>query len=320
MAKFTTTKTVEIACSTCGGKGIVKVGMRDGYQRYRCKACKKDFHAKGTAPGKRFPPDQVGTAIRMFYSGMSYKQIAETMESMYDIPEPSKRAIYKWVKEYTTKAVKQMEDHKADVGDEWVVDEMQVKVGGEKYWNWNVMDKETRYILASHLSKRRDAREARAVLRKAAANAASGPKEVRTDRLKSYISAVDDVFGADAKHIQTDGIRAEVNNNLSERLQGTFRQREKTLRGLDSRESGQLYLDGWVLTYNLFRDHESTGGKPPGDKANPAAPFKTWENVVEQTGPRRVVPKVVPAEKPEGKVRRSPSRSKSLSATADLHQ
>ena len=105
------------------------------------------------------------------------------------------------------------------------------------------------------------------VLRKALSNAATGPKEVRTDRLKSYIAAVDDVFGADAKHIQTDGIRAEVHNNLSERLQGTFRQREKTLRGLDSRESGQLYLDGWVLTYNLFRDHESVGGKPPGERA-----------------------------------------------------
>ena len=319
MTQFTTTRTIELACPTCSGKGIVKVGMRDGYQRYRCKACRKDFHAKGTAIGRRFPPDQVGTAIRMFYSGMSYKQIAETMESMYDIPEPSKRAIYKWVKEYTTKAVKQMEDHKADVGDEWVVDEMQVKVGGEKYWNWNVMDSKTRYILASHLSKSRGAREARAVLGKAAANAANGPKEVHTDRLKSYISAVDDVFGADAKHIQTDGIRAEVNNNLSELLQGTFRQREKTLRGLDSRESGQLYLDGWVLTYNLFRDHESTGGKPPGDRANPGAPFKTWEDVVEQTGPRRVVPKVV-VDKPEGKGRRLPSKSKSLSATADLHQ
>ena len=65
------------------------------------------------------------------------------------------------MKEYTEKAVKRMEDHKAEVGDEWVVDEMAVKVGGEQLWNWNVMDKDTRYILASHLSKRRDAREAR---------------------------------------------------------------------------------------------------------------------------------------------------------------
>ena len=242
------------------------------------------------------------------------------MADRYDIPEPSKETIYGWVKEYTKHALKEMEDHKADVGTEWVVDEMQVKAGGQRYWNWNVMDPKTRYILASHLSKSRGAREARAVLRKAAANALSTPKTVRTDRLKSYISAIDDVFGADFKHIQTDGTRAEVHNNLSERLQGTFRQREKTLRGLDSRESGQLYLDGWVLTYNLFREHESIGGKPPAEKAKVGAPFATWADVVEQSGTRRVVPKEVAAEKPEGKVPRSPSRSKSLSATADLHQ
>ena len=307
MTQFSTTKTFELACPSCSGKGIVKVGMRDGYQRYRCKACKKDFHAKGTAVGKRFPPEQVGAAIRMFYSGMSYKQIAEAMERMYEIPEPSKRTIYNWVKEYTTKAVEHMEHHKAEVGDEWVVDEMMVKVGGQQLWNWNVMDSKTRYILASHLSLRRDAREARNVLRKARDNAASGPKEIRTDRLKSYISAVDDVFGADAKHIQTDGIRAEINNNLSERLQGTFRQREKTLRGLESRETGQLYLDGWVLTYNLFRDHEGVGGRPPGERAKVKAPFKSWIDVVETVGPKRVVPKVVEKGRPEsGKARRSP--------------
>lgn len=51
MAQFTTTKTVEIACPACDSKGVVKVGKRDGYQRYECKACKKKFHTKGTAPG-----------------------------------------------------------------------------------------------------------------------------------------------------------------------------------------------------------------------------------------------------------------------------
>ena len=301
--QFTTVKTFELACPACAGKGIVKVGMRDGYQRYQCKACKRKFHAKGTAPGKRFPPDRVGAAIRDFYTGMSYKQIAEGMADRYDIPEPSKETIYRWVKEYTKSALREMENHKAEVGNEWVVDEMVVRVGGRKYWNWNVMDTKTRYVLASYLSLRRDARAARTVLSKAQANAAGNPKIVKTDQLKSYISAVDDVFGADAKHVQSEGIRAELNNNMSERLQGTFRQRERTLRGLDTRESGQLYLDGWVLTYNLFREHESLSDRTPAEKAKLKVPFKTWTDVVEAKGPKRVVPKVVEASKPkpEGK-------------------
>ena len=302
---FTTIEAFQLACPTCDSKGIVKVGRRDSYQRYKCKVCKRKFHANGTAKGQRFSPAQVGAAIRMFYSGMSYKQIAETMETMYDIPEPSKRTIYSWVKKYTSRALDSMKHHKAKTGDEWVADEMVVKVGGEKMWNWNVMDAKTRYILASHLSRRRDTAEARKVMRKAQTNAANTPKVIKTDKLGSYIWGIEDVFGADTKHIQSEGITELVNNNLSERLQGTFRQREKTLRGLDSLKSGQLYLDGWVLTYNLFRDHEGIGGRTPGEKAQVGAPFESWEDVVEQTGPKMVTPQNVVERKvrPTGKLR-----------------
>ena len=55
--------------------------------------CKKKFHLNGNIPGRRFPSEQVGAALGMFYNGMSYKQIAENMEDMFDIPEPSKATI-----------------------------------------------------------------------------------------------------------------------------------------------------------------------------------------------------------------------------------
>ena len=71
----------------------------------------------------------MGAAVRMFYSGMSYKQVAETMAEQYDIPEPSKATIYEWVRDYTDYGLDQMRGPKATVGDEWVVDEMQVTVG-----------------------------------------------------------------------------------------------------------------------------------------------------------------------------------------------
>ena len=53
------------------------------------------------------------------------------------------------------------------------------------------------------------------------------------DKLGSYIWCIENVVGASTKHIQSEGIREKVNCSLSERMQGTVRQREKTLRGLD---------------------------------------------------------------------------------------
>ena len=288
--------TFTVICPECGGGHVKKVGMQAGHQRYQCHACNKKFR-HGIEVGKRIPAEQVGHAVRSYYMGMSYKQIAEAMADAYDIPEPSKATIYEWVREYTDKATKAMRDHKADVGDSWVADEMMVDVGGEKMWNWNVMDEKTRYILASHLSRTRTAGSARATMRKAMEAAKSPPKTIKTDKLRSYTPALKDY--ADIEHVQSQGMRAELNNNLSERLQGTYRARIKTLRGLDTLESGQRYLDGWTLTYNLFREHESLGDKTPGSKTLPNAPFEEWADVV-RGGKAKQKPSTSVVRVPEG--------------------
>ena len=48
-------------------------------------------------------------------------------------------------------------------------------------------------------------------------------------------------------------------------------------------ETGQRYLDGWTLTYNLFREHEGIDYKKPGQMARVDAPFTEWEDVVKGT-------------------------------------
>ena len=278
MAKFT--ETVTIDCPRCKGSRVVKNGTKAGEQRYRCQDCRRTFrNIEETGFKRRYPVEQIGMAIRQFYSGESYKEIAEDMEDRYNIPEPSRPIIYKWVKDYTETAIDIMTDHPADTSGDWVVDEMSVRVGGENLWNWNVLDRGTRYLLASHLSKERNAAQAKKVLRKALAAATEPPKSVTTDKLRSYLPAMREVL-PEAKHIQSEGLRVAINNNLSERMQGTFRDRIKTLRGLDNLESGQRYLDGWTIHYNLFRDHKSLDYDRPGERAKVKPPFKEWSDVV----------------------------------------
>ena len=84
------------------------------------------------------------------------------------------------------------------------------------------------------------------------------------------------MFGNDVEHIQSEGMHSEFNNNLSERLQGTFRDRAKVMRGLQSLGSGQRFLDGWVINYNLFRPHEGLRGRTPAQAAKVHPPFKEW--------------------------------------------
>ena len=281
MAEFTeTTTTYSVTCPGCESNHVIKAGTQSGQQRYRCRKCDKKFRVGGKAEGQRMDAEMVGSAIRDFYSGKSYKQIAEGLHDEYDLPnEPSKSTIYEWVRDYTDKATGQMKGRKAQTGKEWVADELMVDVGGQKMWLWNVMDSETRYIMASHLTPRRDANAARVVLRKAVLAADKPPETIMTDKLKSYIPAVKAVL-PETRHMQSEGMTSDLNNNLSERLQGTFRDRIKTLRGLDSQGSGQRYLDGWVLTYNLFRGYEALRSQTPGERAKVNPPFKEWADVV----------------------------------------
>ena len=83
----------------------------------------------------------------MYYNGTSYKLTAETMDDAYDMPEPSKETLYRWVTEYSKIAKDILDDFPAHTSGKWVADEIQVKVGGEKLWLWNIMDANTRYAL-----------------------------------------------------------------------------------------------------------------------------------------------------------------------------
>ena len=105
MAEYTEIITTEIHCPDCDGDDVIKHGQQTGQQRYRCKTCKKVFRYNGKAEGRQISTEHIGAAIRMFYMGLSYKQIAETMEKQHDIPEPSKQTVYAWVKEFTDQAV-----------------------------------------------------------------------------------------------------------------------------------------------------------------------------------------------------------------------
>ena len=76
MTEFTTTTTYSVNCPACDSGHVVKVGVRNGQQRYRCRGCKKDFRANGKAQGRKMDAELMGSAIRDYFTGKSYQQIA----------------------------------------------------------------------------------------------------------------------------------------------------------------------------------------------------------------------------------------------------
>ena len=279
MAEFK--KTITVNCPHCNSPKVIKKGTRNGYQTYHCKDCDRRFNTIGNAFGSWNKIEHIGAAVDMYHSGMSYKQIAEILERNFGIPEPSKHTIHRWVKEYSEFAKIIVNLHAPETSGHWVADEMQLKVGGKRMWNWNVMDFDTRYVLASHLSPYRGEKDAIAVFEKATrANGGVPPKTITTDGLGSYDAAISLIFPY-TRHFVAPSIYDIVNNNRSERMQGTFRQRTKVMRGLQSRRIRAGH-PGW------FRNRlqpvprpRGTKGGTPAQAARLGANLNRWTDIVE---------------------------------------
>ena len=109
MAKYSQTITVQ--CPRCGSGKVVKRGYHEGKQTFSCKTCARRFFESGETLDNR--AQQVGAAVSMYYDGLSYKRIAENIAATFDRPEPSKRTIYQWVRNYTDKAIVAMREYPA---------------------------------------------------------------------------------------------------------------------------------------------------------------------------------------------------------------
>lgn len=64
------------------------------------------------------------------------------------------------------------------------------------------------------------------------------------------------------RHIRLTG---DKNNNLMERFNGEFRDREKVMRGIKKIDS--VIFDGYQIYHNYIRPHMSLNNQTPADKA-----------------------------------------------------
>jgi len=147
---------------------------------------------------------------------------------------------------------------------------------GGHLWLWDIIDYDTRYLLATRLSRSRTTQDAQMLYDRAVKTAGKEPDKVITDKLASYL---DVRYGKDTDHIQSSPFAVENNTQLIERFHETLKQRTKVMRGLKNLESAHDFIDGWLVHYNYIRPHTSLNDRTPAEVAGINYPYENWADI-----------------------------------------
>jgi transposase-like protein len=279
-------------CKFCGSENFIKYGVRHGKQNYMCKECNRKFVNNQYFEKMKCSPKIICLTLDLYFKGISLRKISDHLKQFYDI-KVYFTTIYRWIDYYIRIMDEYVRQFQPKTGEIWNADEMMVKIGNDWFYLWNVIDDETRFHLASVISKERTKNDARKVMITAKKRShGKRPQFIITDGLKSYIKAIDEEFHTlkrDTIHVGNVGIRGKkagkdiFDNNLVERLHGTIRERNKTQRGLKYEYTP--FVRGHQVYYNFIRPHKSLFGNTPAEIANIDLNLgvNKWENLLKQS-------------------------------------
>jgi transposase-like protein len=289
-----------LVCKFCGSETVVKRGFRNTergkVQRFFCKECGKKFIVDEGFEKMKSTPQIVTIALDLYFKGISMRSIVDHLKQFYNV-EVSHVAVYKWIKKYVSMMKKYADQLVPRVSGIWHSDEMTLNIkdldnhDGLR-WAWNVIDNESRFWLATQITEKREIADARQVLAQASSISKTRPMAIVTDGLRAYEDAISKEFYTmktpRTQHVRIPNIRDRSNNNMVERLHGTIRQRNKSMRGLDDEQTAQTMMDGMRIYYNFIRPHMALKGKTPAQKAGISDNEENrWAELIRKSGLRR---------------------------------
>jgi len=221
-------------------------------------------------------PDTITLTLDLYFKGLSDRKIVDHLKQFHKVSVVH-TTVLRWIKKYLKLLSQYAEKNQVDVGNIWHSDEMTIFIKKEdekRYyqWIWNVMDAKTRYLLACQVTEERYIKDARQVLKQAKDAASIRPDLIVTDGLQAYNEAIKAEFFDISAMIQNPHLRlkdfeTKPNNNIVERLNGTFRERTKVLRSFPDSISANEFCAGMQVYYNYIRPHQGIGGLTPAQVA-----------------------------------------------------
>ena len=153
---------------------------------------------------------------------------------------------------------------------QWHVDEVFVKINGERHYLWRAVDHEGE-VLEAVVTKRRNKKAAMKFLRKLMRRYGQ-PETIVTDRLPSYRAALRDLGATDLQSV------GRWLNNRAENSHQPLRRRERAMLRFRRMRSLQTFAAVHSSVYNHF-NHERSLSNRDTFKLNRAAALAEWREL-----------------------------------------
>ena len=192
----------------------------------------------------RFKPDVIRLAIWLYFRfTASLRDVEDMLERGHLVSYETVRC---WVNKFGPAFAANIRRRRGRADCVWHLDEMVVKIKGERMFMWRAVDKEGE-VLDVLVQKRRNKAAALKLLRKLLKNQNAVPDRIVTDGLASYRAAMKEIG---CKHLHQPGRLRE--NNRVENSHLPVRRRERKMQKFKSQGQAQRFVSTHSAIYNTF--------------------------------------------------------------------
>ena len=203
--------------------------------------------------GYRFPPEIISHAVWLYHRFcVSFRDVEELLAQRGITV--SYEAIRLWCIKFGPEYARRLKRRQGRLGDTWHLDEVFIKIQGERQYLWRAVDQDGD-VIDILVQPRRDQKAAQRFFRKLLKGQGRPPWQLVTDKLRSYSAAHREVMPS-VVH-DTDQYR----NNLAEVSHEPTRQRE---RQMSSRS-------GLIVTFRAF--YRGAGSWASRSSSSPSPPI-----------------------------------------------
>ncbi|MFE4821881.1 IS6 family transposase [Streptomyces sp. NPDC056704] len=195
--------------------------------------------------GFRYPADIIAHCVWLYHRfPLSFREVEELMLARGVIV--SYETIRQWCAKFGPAYAAGLRRRKPRAGDKWHLDEVFVKINGERRHLWRAVDQDGN-VLDVLVQRRRDAKAARRFMAKLMKKQCRVRRALVTDKLRSYGVAHRELMRS------VELRQSKYLNNRAENSHQPTRQPERAMKGFRSPTSAQKFLSVFSAVSPHFR-------------------------------------------------------------------